>query len=408
MYEVFWEWPPQALNRRQKNVVLAEGSGILVKFFCVRASEARETKNQSLSLAMNAKAIIFIIDDDEHVLRLLERYLLRFDYEILLFTNAQDALGKVRAICPDLVLTDLIMPVMNGVEFEQRFHALQPDTEVVCISAFLTPSTLERLKKKNFFALLPKPFDFELVATTVAQAIASTRLKRIAEEKSTIPDNNAVLVVDDYEPFRTLAARLLTTAGFWVETAANGQEALEKFSSKDFEIVLMDLTMPVMDGLQTLREMRKIDKNSVVALITGEADSATIARCEELTGYKCLRKPLSNDALVRAVKQFDCEAIKKRRMEHEDRVIARQKAGASRSAWFGEGVHLWRQAHQRLFRSALVTGVALLLGGIFLYLFLFPPPRTDDQLANSPPSLSEAIQQGLDYLKRDEQREMRR
>jgi len=376
--------------------------------FCVFASEVLEMKKQPPLPAMSAKAIIFIIDDDEHVLLLLQRFLQRFGYEILLFTSAKDALGKVRAIRPDLVLTDLIMPDMNGVEFENCFHTLQPDTEVICISAFLTLPTLERLKKKNFFALVSKPFDFDQVAATVEQAIASTRLKRIVEEKSTIPDNNAVLVVDDYEPFRTLAARLLTEAGFWVETAADSREALEKFASKDFEIVLLDLVMPVMDGPRTLLEMRKIDKNSVIAMITGEADAATIARCEQLTGYKCLRKPLSNEALVRAVKQFDCEAIKKRRMEYEDRVIARQMAGTARPTWFGQGVLLWREAHQRWFRSAMVAGVALLLGGVFLYFFLFSHQRLDKQPAEVPLSVGEAMQQGLDFLKRDEQREMRR
>jgi hypothetical protein len=166
--------------------------------------------------------------------------------------------------------------------------------------------------------------------------------------------------------------------------------------------------MPVMDGLQTLREMQKIDKNSVIAMITGEADADTIGQCEKITGYKCLRKPMSNEALVRAVKQFDCEAIKMRRMEHEARVIARQMAGTNRPAWFGRGFRLFRQAHRQWFRSAMVAGVALLLGAISLYFFLFFEHGQDKRSEDAPLSVGEAMQQGLDFLKRDEQREIRR
>ena len=80
------------------------------------------------------------------------------------------------------------------------------------------------------------------------------------------PDEIRILVVDDEEPFRNLLRLSLDHVGYQVETARNGIEALEAFDQEPFDLVLLDVMMPLMNGLETCKELRKRSDVPVVML----------------------------------------------------------------------------------------------------------------------------------------------
>ena len=85
----------------------------------------------------------------------------------------------------------------------------------------------------------------------------------------------SVLICDDEEIMRDVLSTILTTAGYRVELSKTGEEAIECYSAKPFDVVLMDVSMPGIGGLTALEELIKIDSEAVVLMITAYASLDT-------------------------------------------------------------------------------------------------------------------------------------
>jgi len=115
----------------------------------------------------------------------------------------------------------------------------------------------------------------------------------------------SVLVVDDEELVRNMAKVTLERCGYSVETAGNGQIAVEAFSARpeEFAVVLLDLAMPVMDGEEALRHIKGIRSDAIVVLSSGYSEMEAVNRFQNrgLSGF--LQKPYTATALARKIKQ---------------------------------------------------------------------------------------------------------
>ena len=109
-----------------------------------------------------------------------------------------------------------------------------------------------------------------------------------------------ILLVDDEESVLTVVSRLLEHAGFTVRSAGGGREAINLFqaSSDEIRVVVLDLTMPGMDGEAVYRELAKIKPGIAVILASGFAEDDVVARFApgEIVGF--IQKPYQNDILV--------------------------------------------------------------------------------------------------------------
>ena len=113
-----------------------------------------------------------------------------------------------------------------------------------------------------------------------------------------------VLIVDDEDDVRLFLADFLSERDFKVETASNGLEALEKFKAGTFELVLLDVLMPVMDGLECLENIKKISPKTVVMMITAMKDEVRMQKAEKLGASKYIIKPFSLAYLEAAIAEF--------------------------------------------------------------------------------------------------------
>lgn len=107
-----------------------------------------------------------------------------------------------------------------------------------------------------------------------------------------------VLLVDDEERFRTTTARLLGVRGFHVGTAANGAEALEELERNPYDVVVLDVRMPGMSGIEALAEIKRRQPGVEVLILTGHASVDTAVEIMRLGGADYLLKPCSMDELV--------------------------------------------------------------------------------------------------------------
>ena len=129
----------------------------------------------------------------------------------------------------------------------------------------------------------------------------------------------SILVCDDEEIMRDVLETILSGAGYKVDLAKTGEEALEIYEQKTFDVVLMDVSMPGMGGLSALRELIKLDSEAVVLMITAYATFDTAISAWEKGATGIIRKPFQNEQILALV----AKGVKTKRKE-EERVNLRQ------------------------------------------------------------------------------------
>jgi len=128
--------------------------------------------------------------------------------------------------------------------------------------------------------------------------------------------NNAirVLIVDDEERFRETTATILTKRGFAVQAVGSGIEAIDEIKKDDFDVVVLDVQMPGMDGNEALREITKIKPQLPVLMLTGQGTPASAREGLRDGLFDYLTKPCAIDLLAQKIREgFSSEAATPRR-----------------------------------------------------------------------------------------------
>lgn len=110
-----------------------------------------------------------------------------------------------------------------------------------------------------------------------------------------------ILVVDDEDIVRTSCSRTLSPEGYEVRLAKNGVEGLKMASEERFDLVLTDLKMPDMDGIEVLRIIKEKWPETAVIIVTGYQTVDTAVKAIKLGAYDYIEKPFTPDALLSAV-----------------------------------------------------------------------------------------------------------
>jgi len=133
-----------------------------------------------------------------------------------------------------------------------------------------------------------------------------------------------VLVVDDEESVRNLLQRILEGTGYQVSTAANGKEALYKMSLGETELVLLDIKMPEMSGIEVLSKLTADSPDTCAIMVTSVAETETAVEAMKLGAYDYILKPFDRDDVLRKV----LGAIErwKRQLREKHRYLELQKS----------------------------------------------------------------------------------
>src|SRR5271169_1190167 len=107
-----------------------------------------------------------------------------------------------------------------------------------------------------------------------------------------------MLCVDDDDQLRASLQQQFLDEGFDVETALDGEMALEKIKANEYDLILLDLKMPKMDGMNVLREVRKLDKNPSIIMLTGVDEVAIALECVKLGAKDYISKPYDPEELL--------------------------------------------------------------------------------------------------------------
>ncbi|NLI82802.1 MAG: response regulator [Deltaproteobacteria bacterium] len=139
-----------------------------------------------------------------------------------------------------------------------------------------------------------------------------------------MPEAPKVLIVDDEERFRTILCKVLTAKGVDAQSVGSGREALEELARTPYDVVLLDVKMPEMNGIEALSELKKRHRSVEVIMLTGHASVDVAVEIMRLGGYEYLLKPCPVDDLMDKIES--AWERKKSREERLRREEAKQEA----------------------------------------------------------------------------------
>jgi DNA-binding response OmpR family regulator len=230
---------------------------------------------------------ILCADDDAAVLEELKEYFTHQGFIVLTASNGVEACLQVKRWGPRAVILDLLIPRLGGLGVLARIHAIDPALPVI-----MTTDTSEALATVADAGLsvagaFAKPLDLDGIATALAQAGI------VPPEQAAPPPRAAprVLVVDDESKFRDVLVEYLGGKGFEMREAGSGEAAVEQVAEFDPHIVLLDLTMAGMGGLEALRQIKAVAPRTRVIMVTAldDLDTARAALAHGAADY--LTKP---------------------------------------------------------------------------------------------------------------------
>lgn len=211
-----------------------------------------------------------------------------------------------------LVVTDMQMPQMDGVGIAQRIKAILPDIPIILLSSVGDES---RTKYPHLFnSVLTKPVKqsqlFNLIQNELKQhgSLPSQQLEQkkslLLTEEFAVNFPLTILLAEDNLINQKLATRVLGKLGYYIEVANNGKEAVNLLGKKDFNVVLMDVQMPEMDGLEATRYIRNHHSfQPIIIAMTANALPEDRNMCLQAGMDDYISKPINLETLVKILRE---------------------------------------------------------------------------------------------------------
>ncbi len=261
------------------------------------------------------KLNVLIVDDHPTNRRILTANLAKWGARTQTAESGSAALRILERQSFDVMLLDMHMPGMNGfqvaAEIAERWPGLP--MRIALLTSMRERGDDERCQALNIGAYLSKPFKNADLHETICKLIAPAAAPVTAIEPKKMQSMESpvrhlqILVADDNAVNQTVAKRMLEKLGYVVTLAGNGKEALDSVKARAFDMVLMDVQMPQMDGLEATRAIRDWEagksRTPVIAL-TAHAMASHRAECLAAGMDSYIAKPLQLNQLVTEIERL--------------------------------------------------------------------------------------------------------
>ncbi len=260
-----------------------------------------------------------IVDDNAINRQMLSEFLTRWQMIVTVVRDAAEAIEKMTQLSaagalPRIVLTDINMPDMDGWGLATRLRKQQEyDTvQILVMPSSGTRGDANKCRDLRIAGYLTKPIVMEELHGTLTAIISGKQQSAELVTRHSVREYHsrcAILVVDDVEINRELLRVTLEKHGHRITMAENGREAVERFAQERFDIIFMDMQMPILDGYGAVREIRDFEqaRNMVrtpIVAMTAYAMQGDREKCLAANMDAYLSKPVSAADIVATIDQL--------------------------------------------------------------------------------------------------------
>src|SRR5262252_1924109 len=287
------------------------------KFHFTVVLELKNSESEALPAKGSQELIdlpILVVDDNASNRRILKEILTNWHMKPTLATSGAEALNALEKGKSTnsfaLVLLDVHMPGMDGFAVAEQIHYEHQGIKVILLTSASRPSDVARCRELGILDYLSKPIKQSELFDAIVTAMAEPRQKPEVCETAAAsiqPSERPlrVLLAEDNPVNQTLAIRILEKIGHKVQVVNNGKEAIGRAQGEEFDLILMDVQMPEMDGLEATTAIRAAEagtgKHVPIVAMTAHAMKGDREKCLSagMDGY--LSKPIRIDELKQAV-----------------------------------------------------------------------------------------------------------
>ena len=270
-----------------------------------------------LSLVENSKTIqhleklknsIFMIVDDNAVEReVLTHILHSWGVKPIVCDNGADALKIAQNQHIDYLLIDWKMPELDGLDVIEKLskHNIKDFPKIIMINAHSKEDLLQKTKERDLHPdeILHKP----ITQSTLLEALHvndETSNNHESDKDEQVEFNGKILVVEDNEVNQLVIHDLLENYGFTVDIANNGAEAIQICLSRNYDLILMDLQMPEIDGFEATRAIRSFNNHTPIIALSAAAMLQDKEQAQEAGMNAHLSKPVDIKELTKMFKHY--------------------------------------------------------------------------------------------------------
>ena len=277
-------------------------------------------EKKSFNLFNNKK--ILLVDDNQSWHNILSNTLEMFNLEVEHAYDGLEAIKKVHQCKYDLVLMDWNMPNLNGIETAKMIKQevdLLPLT-IIMVSSFRQDSIVGKAKDMGIDGFLQKPINPSTLNNILSKLfLEGIDIKNIDTNKIVLKDEiellsgSKILLVEDNEVNQEIVTGLLENSGIEMDIVDNGEEAIKIYNQNNYELILMDLQMPIMGGIEATEIIRQKDKKIPIIALTANAMKEDMKRTKEVGMNEHLNKPINVEDLYRTLLKYISKKTNKTR-----------------------------------------------------------------------------------------------
>ena len=291
-----------------KGMVEAMGGVLEVKskpgagseFFFELKFKKVEQKTLQKNAVLSEKGTAILIDDNENARNILKYQLEKMGLDVDGFESYESAVKEIKGKNYNIAFIDLMMPGKDGFEVLNMFKEAGVAKTYIAQTGMVRPQMKGRIKNSVFDTYLTKPVRPETLERVISKTFSTTKVE-LPQQKEIEFDGIVlnILVAEDNEINQRLINKVLTKMGHKITIVEDGQKAINALEEDTFDVVFMDMLMPVMDGVKATAEIRKNSKHKDLPIIamTANAMGEFKEQCLEAGMNDYVTKPVRRDRI---------------------------------------------------------------------------------------------------------------
>lgn len=264
----------------------------------------RHLDHVKLDVVPNYMGKVLVAEDNPENQSIIRRLLSQTGLNVMLVENGKLAWEQTKQESFDLIFLDMQMPVMGGKEAASHIRASGIDTPLVAFTANVMKHQVEAYTEMGFCRTVEKPISQTALYQVLAEHFQTREEPDFNDEADHSPKAiskgaGSVLVVEDNPVNQTIVKRMVEKLSHEVNVsiAGDGQQAVELITQRPFDLVLMDMEMPIMGGLEATEHIRGLGNHLPIFMVTGNIDKEYVQACTDAGANGHLAKPIDKAEL---------------------------------------------------------------------------------------------------------------
>ena len=229
---------------------------------------------------------IMVVDDDPGLRLTLEGILEDEGFDVVGAEDGYQAIELAKQSHFDLIFMDIKMPGINEVDAYKEVKRVSQSSMVIMITGFAVEELIREALEEGAYAVVYKPYEVGQIIDIVNNVLRTTM----------------VLLVDDKATDREILRAILEDNGYQVVEACDGPEAIAMAGERHYDLILMDIKMPGMDGFTALEKIRQFDPQVKALFISGYTMEEPVIESLQQGAFAALSKPVDPDEMLRLIR----------------------------------------------------------------------------------------------------------